>query len=111
VDAIVGCSANNPDEARRAVEQGADYVAVGALFPTSTKADIRPADLAVLAAVRQAVTLPIVGIGGINTGNAASAMVAGADAVAVISAVCSAPDPESAARALTKIVSDIRTGT
>lgn len=111
VDAIVGCSTNNPDEARRAVEQGADYVAVGALFPTSSKADIRPANLQVLAAVRQAVTLPIVGIGGINAGNAASAMAAGADAVAVISAVCSASDPESAARALAKIVSDTRTGT
>ncbi len=104
IDALVGCSTNNPEEARRAQEEGADYVGVGALFPTASKADIRPASLQVLAAVRQAVPLPIVAIGGINRDNAAAAVAAGADAVAVISAVCSAEDPEAAARALTKVL-------
>ncbi|HLB12032.1 MAG TPA: thiamine phosphate synthase [Dehalococcoidia bacterium] len=100
IDALVGCSTNNVEEALRAQEDGADYVAVGALFPTSSKSDIRPASLRVLEAVRQATTLPIVAIGGINRDNAAEAVAAGADAVAVIGAVSAAPDPEAAARDL-----------
>lgn len=100
VDMLVGCSTNNVDEARKAVADGADYVAVGALFPTNSKADIRPATLQVLQAVKNAVPVPVVAIGGINHENASLAVSAGADSVAVISAVSSAPDPEAAARTL-----------
>lgn len=104
IDALVGCSTNNPEEARRAQEEGADYVGVGALFVTSSKSDTRPASLQVLADVRRAVSLPVVGIGGINRENAAQVAAAGADAVAVIGAVCSAEDPEAAARSLAEVL-------
>ncbi|MDP2663577.1 MAG: thiamine phosphate synthase [Dehalococcoidia bacterium] len=104
IDALVGCSTNNVEEARLAQADGADYVAVGALFPTSTKADIRPASLQVLEAVRQAVSVPVVAIGGINQSNAAQAIGAGADAVAVISAVSASKDPEEAARTLVEVI-------
>ncbi|MDO8688466.1 MAG: thiamine phosphate synthase [Dehalococcoidia bacterium] len=104
IDMLVGCSTNNVDEARKAVEDGADYVAVGALFPTSSKVDIRPATLDVLASVRGAVSLPVVAIGGINHQNAPLTVARGADAVAVISAVSSALDPEAAARTLVAVI-------
>lgn len=103
VDMLLGASTNNPNEARRAVAEGADYVAVGALFPTTSKADIRPATLEVLENVRSAVTVPIVAIGGINVENAPRAISSGANSVAVISAVCSAPDPEAASRDLSAL--------
>ncbi len=100
IDMLVGCSTSNVDEARKAVEDGADYVAVGALFPTSSKVDICLATLDDLSSVRGAVSLPVVAIGGINLQNAPLTVARGADSVAVISAVSSAEDPEAAARAL-----------
>ncbi len=105
INMLIGCSTNNVGEAQRAVADGADYVAVGALFPTASKADIRPATLDVLQDVRRAVDVPVVAIGGINHRNIGMPVACGADAVAVISAVSSAPDPESAARTLSDVFS------
>lgn len=98
--AIVGVSTNDADEARRAVAQGATYVAVGSVFPTRTKATIRPADPDRVRQVRAAVDVPVVAIGGIDVSNVDLVIAAGADAAAVISAVCGADDPEAATRAL-----------
>ncbi|HXF52320.1 MAG TPA: thiamine phosphate synthase [Dehalococcoidia bacterium] len=98
--AIVGVSTNNADEARRAVAEGATYVAVGSVFPTRTKAAIRPADPDRVRQVRAAVDVPVVAIGGIDASNVDLVIAAGADAAAVISAVCGADDPKEAARAL-----------
>lgn len=97
---IVGVSTNNADEARAAEAAGADYVAVGAIFPTATKDVTRPADLDRLREVRAGVTIPVVAIGGINETNIASVVAAGANAAAVISAVCGADDPRAAASRL-----------
>jgi thiamine-phosphate pyrophosphorylase len=105
---IVGASTNNADEAHAAVASGADYVAVGAIFPTSTKGDTRPADLDRIRAVKAAVRVPVVAIGGINARNLASVIEAGADAVAVITAVCGADDPRTAARELAEHWRDAR---
>lgn len=102
--AIVGVSANNAAEAVRAQEAGADYVAVGSMFATSTKLNTRPASLDRLREVKAAVRIPVVAIGGITAANIDGVVEAGADAVAVISAVCGAPDPVSAARALAKVL-------
>lgn len=105
--AIVGVSAGTPAEAARAVADGADYVGVGAVFATATKADagaaIGPAGLErVVAAVRGRV--PVIAIGGIDAANAALCARAGADGVAVVSAVMGADRPAEAAAALARAV-------
>ncbi len=97
---IVGVSTNNMDEARAAASGGADYVAVGAIFSTASKDVTRPASLERLREIRAAVRVPVVAIGGINASNIASVVESGADAAAVISAVCGADDPGAAVRAL-----------
>jgi hydroxymethylpyrimidine kinase/phosphomethylpyrimidine kinase/thiamine-phosphate diphosphorylase len=99
-DRIVGVSTNNVREAVAAQAGGADYVAVGSIFPTATKGDTRPADIERLRQVEIAVQIPVVAIGGINASNIAQVIDAGAQAAAVISAVCSAGDPAEAAREL-----------
>ena len=78
-----------------------DYVGVGPAYATGTKADagaaIGPAGLG---ALRARLALPMVAIGGIGEGQAAEVMATGVEGIAVVSAICRAADPESAARAL-----------
>lgn len=97
---LLGVSTNNAEEARQAERDGADYVAVGSVFPTGSKETTRPASPERLREVKQAVGIPVVAIGGISEENVAQALEAGADAVAVINAVCGAEDVEEAARRL-----------
>jgi thiamine-phosphate pyrophosphorylase len=97
---IVGASTNNVDEARRAQGDGADYVSVGRLFETGSKNDTRPATTDTIREVKASVSVPVCAIGGINEASMAEVIAAGADMVAVISAVCAAPDPREAARKL-----------
>src|SRR5262245_18164123 len=93
---ILGVSTHSVEQARRAQADGADYVAVGAMFPTQTKPDFELVGPALVRAVRPEVRVPLVGIGGITPGNAGEVIRAGADGVAVISAVCAAADPAAA---------------
>ena len=97
---IIGVSTNNAGEAHAAEAAGAGYVAVGAIFPTSTKEVTRPASLDRIREVKAAVRIPVVAIGGITVENVVSVVAAGADAAAVISAVCAADDPRAAAARL-----------
>jgi len=97
---VLGVSTHNPAQARQAVADGADYVAVGSIFPTTTKAGFQLVGPELIRTVRREVPVPLVGIGGISAENASTVLEAGADAVAVISAVCAAPDPEAATRHL-----------
>lgn len=97
---IVGASSNNAQEALAAERAGADYVAIGAIFATDSKSNTRPASLARISEVKAAVRAPVVAIGGINASNIREVVAAGADAAAVISAVCAADDPRAAAAAL-----------
>jgi thiamine-phosphate pyrophosphorylase len=97
---LLGASTNTVEEAQQAEREGATYVAVGSIFATATKEDTRPAGLERLREVRAAMSLPLVAIGGIGEENVDAAIAAGADAVAVISAVCQADDVEGAARRL-----------
>ena len=97
---IIGTSTNNPDEARRAEADGADYVSVGRLYDTASKSDTRPATTDTIRAVKAAVSLPVCAIGGINESSIDEVIAAGADMAAVISAVCAAEDPREAARRL-----------
>jgi thiamine-phosphate diphosphorylase len=101
-DAIIGVSTNNVREALAAQHAGADYIAVGSIFTTSTKRDIRPANLDRLREIETAVHVPVVAIGGINASNIAGVVDAGARAAAVISAVCAADDPGAAALQLSE---------
>ena len=103
---LLGVSVATADEARRALDHGADYVSVSPVFLTPTKPD---AELAVglegVARVRSvAGDAPVLAIGGINAGNARAVVAAGSDGVAVVSAVMSAPDPEAAAADLRREV-------
>ena len=99
---VVGASTNNVDEARAAEAAGASYIAVGSMYTTASKEPerTRAASPERLREVKDAVGVPVVGIGGINASNIAEVVAAGADAVAVISAVCGAEDPKAAAAAL-----------
>ena len=97
--ALIGVSVYADADLAAAEAAAAAYVAVGAVFPTATK-KIAPVGLAGVRRLRAATRLPIVAIGGITVGNAAAAIEAGADGVAVISAVSAAADPEAATRAL-----------
>lgn len=99
---VVGCSTNNPDEARQAQTDGADYVAVGRVFPSTTKPDTRDATLETIRDVKAAVSIPVVAIGGITADNVDQVIAAGADAAAVITAVCEADDVEEAALIISK---------
>ena len=95
---ILGVSTHDPEQARRAVADGADYVAVGSIFPTTTKAGFQLVGPELIRRVRPEVPVPLVAIGGITADNASIALEAGADTVAVVSALCAAPDPEHATR-------------
>jgi len=95
----LGVSTHDPEQARQAVRDGADYVAVGSIFPTTTKPGFQLVGPDLIRRVRPEVPVPLVGIGGITEENASAVLAAGADSVAVISALCAAPDPEAATRA------------
>jgi thiamine-phosphate pyrophosphorylase len=105
-EAVVGVSVANVDEALAAKRDGADYVAFGPIFATGTKSDAgRAVGLDALRELRRRIDLRIVGIGGITKETAAEVIEAGADAVAVVSAVTRAPDMVEAARALAASIS------
>jgi thiamine-phosphate pyrophosphorylase len=97
--AIIGVSCyDRLDLAEAAQAAGADYVAFGSFFPSSTKPLAVRADLGLLRRARQCIRLPLVAIGGITPENGAAAINAGADLLAVISGVFGEPDPLAAAR-------------
>ena len=101
----VSCYAD-PARARAAAEAGADYVAIGSVFASSTKPAAARAPLELLAAARAESGLPVVAIGGITHSNAPQAIAAGADMVAVISAVFDAPNVTGAALAFARLFKD-----
>lgn len=98
MDKILGCSTTTVDQAITAESEGADYIAVGSMYPTPSKETAKIVGLDRLRQVRQAVTSPLVAIGGITRDNAVEVIAAGANAVAVISAVLQTDDVEEATR-------------
>ena len=102
-DKIIGASANCIEEALDFQRQGADYLGVGALFPTKTKGNTEHVTLTQLKAIKEAVHIPIVGIGGISIENAASVKAAGVDGIAVASGILGSENIVEAARRLKKI--------
>ncbi|WP_435197518.1 thiamine phosphate synthase [Natronomonas sp. EA1] len=106
-DAIIGRSVSTVAGAKAAERAGADYLGVGAVFATGSK-DVEEESTEIgldrVRAIREATDLPFVGIGGITAENASSVVEAGADGVAVISAITQAADPEAATRELAAAV-------
>ncbi|MGD9509007.1 MAG: thiamine phosphate synthase [Geminicoccaceae bacterium] len=103
--AIVGLSITAAEQLAHVPEHAVDYLGVGPVFATATKLDAAPTmGLAGLAGIRSLTRLPIVAIGGLDRTNAASAIAAGADGIAVVSAICAAQSPRSAARELSGLV-------
>ena len=99
--AIIGLSVETPAQAEQAAALPVDYLGVGPIFSTSTKPDAAPAwGIEQLAELRLRTRHVLVAIGGIHAGNARQVIAAGADGLAVVSAICAAADPEAAAREL-----------
>jgi thiamine-phosphate pyrophosphorylase len=106
IDTMVGVSCHSMEDVRRAQEEGADYIAVGSVFPTLQKENPVVVGVEFVRRARQQVPgMPLVAIGGIALANAAQVVAAGADAIAVIGAVVGQPDVSRAAR---ELVSEIR---
>lgn len=103
--AIIGLTVETMAQASAADRLEADYLGVSPIFPTPTKTDTGPAwGIEGLWRLRPVVAKKLVAIGGINETNAARALEAGADGIAVVSAICAAPNPEEASRRLREIV-------
>jgi thiamine-phosphate pyrophosphorylase len=106
---IIGVSAGTADEAATVSAALADYVGVGAVFPTGSKADAGPAiGVGGLAALMARLPVPVVAIGGIHAGNAAQLAATGVAGVAVVSAICGADNKEAAARSLRQAIASGR---
>lgn len=103
-DKFIGASCyQSLDLARAAQAAGADYVAFGSFFSSPTKPDAGRADLELLREATQAIHLPIIAIGGITLANAPQLLDAGADSLAVLSALFDAPDIRAAAHTLNQL--------
>ena len=107
---ILGVSSHSLDQARQAEADGADYVAVGSIYPTGTKPAFQLVGVELLRQVRPLLHVPLVAIGGITPGNVGEVIRAGADGVAVISALCGSPDPAQAASAFLERIRAARPG-
>ena len=108
-DVIIGLSVGNISEMQRFDPAFVDYVGIGPAFITQTKVDAGTAlGTEGVRNLRRQISVPCVGIGGINNSNAASILQSGVDGIAVVSAICSADNPEHAARDLKSITSAIQ---
>ena len=99
-DMLLGVSVHTVEEAREAVRKGADYLGVGAMFPTGTKADAERVPRQILRDICAAVDVPVVAIGGLNREGIPRLSGSGVDGVALVSAIFSAEDIEGACREL-----------
>jgi len=105
--ALIGLSVETWEDLERAAMLDADYLGVSPVFETPTKTDTKGHwGLEGLRRIRTATRLPLVAIGGLNTANAADVIRAGADSIAVVSAICAADDPYQAARELSAIIGE-----
>jgi thiamine-phosphate pyrophosphorylase len=102
---IIGISAESLEDAVEAEEEGADYIGLSPVFSTATKKDTaKPLGLDGVRSIRKAVKIPLVAIGGIGLDNAVEVIKAGADGLAVVSAIVSASCPETATRMLSQAI-------
>ena len=106
-DRIVGVSASTVEQAVAAQEAGADYIGVGAVFPTGTKSDADSVSLTALREICSAVSIPVVAIGGISRNNMHLLNGSGISGAAVVSAIFAADDIEAAARELLTLAKEL----
>ena len=107
--AIVGLSVERWEDVEEAEVLDCDYIGVSPVFETPTKTDTKGAwGLEGLARIKAFSRHPLVAIGGLNASNTADVVKAGADCVAVVSAICAVPDPEAASRELSEIIAGAR---
>lgn len=102
-DKILGVSVRTVEQALLAQEQGADYIGVGAAFSTSTKTDVDKISYDMIQAICNAVSIPVVAIGGINETNLMQLKGSGVDGVAVVSAIFAKADITSATKQLLEL--------
>ncbi|NLK97683.1 MAG: thiamine phosphate synthase [Epulopiscium sp.] len=93
---IIGVSAATVEEAKKAEVDGADYIGVGALFPTNTKQNTRAVSIELLTEIKKSVSIPVVAIGGINESNVSLLKSTNIDGIAVVSAILGKKDIQSA---------------
>ena len=105
-DAIIGVSAHSCEEAIAAEKDGADYLGVGAVFPTNSKDDASEVGLNMLKEIQQISKLPIVGIGGINAQNYTQVRAAGAQGAAIISGILGVNNIEDEVSKIKMTISD-----
>lgn len=106
-DKILGVTAKTVEQARRAEEEGADYIGSGAVFHTGTKADTKELDHDVLQKICEAVQIPVVAIGGISAGNVRILKGRKINGIATVSGILAQPDIREAAVTLRKLVEEI----
>jgi thiamine-phosphate pyrophosphorylase len=110
-DAIVGLSITDPGQLKNVDPTIVDYLGAGPIFETGSKPDAAPPlGLQALSQIAGGVRLPVAAIGGITEANAAAVIRAGADGLAVVSAICAADNPEEAARTLVARIDEARSG-
>ena len=102
-DKLIGVSARTVEQALAAQAAGADYLGVGAMFPTGTKQDTRPVSYDTLKAICAAVDIPVTAIGGVSARTMGSLAGTGVDGAAVVSAIFAAEDIEAATRGLRRL--------
>ena len=100
---LLGISAATLDEALQAERQGADYIGVGAMFPTTTKENVRSVSLLQLRVIKQALSVPVVAIGGITAANAPEVRATGVDGFCVAKAILGERDIRAAAQGLRQV--------
>lgn len=102
-DYLIGVSAHNPSEAKAALQNGADYLGCGAVFGTTTKADVQKLGTDGLAAICREKGLPVVGIGGVTADNYREVRAAGADGAAIVSGILAQSDIRATVKAIAKV--------
>ena len=110
MDKLIGSSTATLSEALRAQSEGADYISVGAIYPTTSKEKFRLAGLETLREVKKAVSVPVIAIGGIDHSNVVEVIKARADGVAVIKAILLAEDVEGSTRQLVATIEEVKGG-
>lgn len=94
-DKIIGATAKTPEEAKKAMRDGADYLGVGAIFETTTKVKTRRTEISTLIEIKNSVSIPVYAIGGINLENVSKLSDTNIDGICVVSAVMKSEDPFS----------------
>lgn len=105
---IIGVSVRNLDQAQRAFEQGADYLGVGSIFPTSTKKDTETVGVELIKKIKESINLPLIAIGGITLDNLDQIFQAGADGVAVISDLLKVKNIKNRTRAFAEKIQKLK---